>query len=98
MGSQMGFPPMGWLVPGPIPGAMPGTFPGPMPGPMQAMVAPCAMLPPPPGLLLQPPPRPPPGFAQNWPVERWLAWHAERGMLPPPGLWEHFAIISAAEQ
>eukprot|EP00964_Phaeocystis_antarctica_P052020 scaffold30412_cov54-Phaeocystis_antarctica.AAC.1 len=54
-----------------------------------------AMFPPPPGSLARPmPPPPPPGFAQDWPLERWQAWHAERGIMPPPGLWEHFSRLS----
>ena len=54
-----------------------------------------AMFPPPPGSLAPPmPPPPPPGFAQDWPLERWQAWHAERGIMPPPGLWEHFSRLS----
>ena len=54
-----------------------------------------AMFPPHPRALAPSrPPPPPPGFAKDWPMDRWQAWHAERGILPPPGLWEHFTSLS----
>ena len=86
-----------WAPPGAPPPALPPIgpmgmppvgghpmFPPPFPPPPGALL-------PPPGALAPPlPPPPPPGFARDWPLERWQAWHAERGIVPPPGLWEHY--------
>jgi hypothetical protein len=80
----------------------PSAFAPPAPPPAFFPMGSMGMFPPPPGAPLPPPgaltpplpPPPPPGFAQDWPLERWQAWHAERGIVPPPGLWEHYARSS----
>ena len=97
------FVPSAFAPPGPPPAFSPMAGMGMPPAVGHAPHG--AMFPPPPGTLLPPPgalapplppppPPPPPGFAQDWPLERWQAWHAERGIAPPPGLWEHYARLS----
>lgn len=86
-----------WHPPGaPLPALPPMGGMGMPPAGGHAMFPP--QFPPPPGALLLPPgalapplpPPPPPGFARDWPLEKWQAWHAERGIVPPRGLWEYY--------